>query len=89
MAATRGAAREAQTEQVVLEQMIEITDFQPGVLEGYTLDPELTKVVKRLLGYLQPVVTLMATMVPLPKRAKCRRRGVERHGLRPPAWCSW
>ena len=42
----------------------EITASQQGVLEGYTPDPELAEVVKRLPGYLQPVVTLMATMVP-------------------------
>ena len=39
MAVTRGAAKEAQTEQVVLERMTEIAASQPGVLEGYTLDP--------------------------------------------------
>ena len=64
MAATRGAAREAMAEEVV-GRMTEIMASQPDVLEGYTLEPELAEVVKRLPGYLQPVVTLMAMMVPL------------------------
>ena len=38
---------------------------QPDVLEGYTQDPELSEVVKQWTEYLQPVVTLMAMMVPL------------------------
>ena len=67
MAATRGVAREAQAEQVGLERRIEIAGSQPDVQEGYTPDPKVVEVVKRLPGYLQPVVTLMATMVPLTK----------------------
>ena len=43
---------------------------QPGVLEGYTPDPELFEVVKQLPGYLQPVVTLMAMMVPPTEESK-------------------
>ena len=75
MAVTRGAAREAMAEEVI-ERMTEIMASQPDVPEGYTPDPELAEVVKRLPGYLQPMVTLMATMV---KRAGCRIRGDERH----------
>ena len=47
---------------------------QPGVLEGYTLDPELSKVVKQFPGYLQPVVTLMATMVPPTEESKLQEK---------------
>ena len=43
---------------------------QPSVSEGYTPDPELPEVVKQFPGYLQPVVTLMATMVPMTKESK-------------------
>ena len=64
MLAIRGAAREALAKQVGLLRRTEIAASQPNVLEGYTPDPELAEVVKRLLGYLQPMVTLMATMVP-------------------------
>ena len=64
MAATRGVAREALAEQVGLLRRMEITASQPNVLEGYTPDPELAEVVKRLPRYLQPVVTLMAMLVP-------------------------
>ena len=46
--------------------------------EGYTPDPEVTEVVKRLSGYLQLVVTLMATMVPPTEESKMReKRGLE------------
>ena len=74
MVATKGAAREAQAEQVVLERMTEIATSQPGGLEGYTPDPELAEVVKRLPEYLQPVVTLMATMVPPTKESKMQEK---------------
>ena len=47
---------------------------QPGVLEGYTPNPELWEVVKKLPGYLQPMVTLMATMVPPTKESKLREK---------------
>ena len=70
MAATRDTAREALAEQVRLQRGTEIIASQPGVLEGYTPDPKLSKVVKKLLVYLQPVVTLMATMVPLTEESK-------------------
>ena len=33
-------------------------------------DPEIIEAVKRLPGYLQPVVTLMATMVPPTEESK-------------------
>ena len=65
MGATRGAAKKALAEQVGLFRNMEIMASQPGMLEGYTPDPELAEVVKQLPGYLQPVVTLMAMMVPL------------------------
>ena len=58
--------------------MMEIAASQPGVLEGYTPDPELTEVVKRLPEYLQHVVTLTATMVPPIEESKIReKRGLE------------
>ena len=50
--------------------MTELVASQPGVLEGYTLYPELAMVVKKLTGYPQPVVTLMATMVPPTEESK-------------------
>ena len=78
MAATRGEVREALAEQVGLLRRTEITASQPGVLEGYTPNPELANVVKRLHGYLQPMVTLMATMVPPTEERKLReKRGRE------------
>ena len=52
MAATRGAAREALAEKVELLRRMEIMASQPSVLEGYTLDLELSEVVKQLPGYL-------------------------------------
>ena len=70
MVATRGAAREALAKQVRLLRRTEIMGPQLGVLEGYTLDPELSKVIKQLPGYLQPVVTLMVTMVPSTEESK-------------------
>ena len=76
--ASRGAARKAQAEHMALERRIEITTSQSGVQEGYTPDPEVAEVVKKLLGYLQPVVTLMATMVPPTEESKMReKRGQE------------
>ena len=69
MAATRGAAREAMAEEAVL-RMTEIAASQPGVTEGYTPNLELAEVVKKLPGYLQPMVTLMAMMVPPDKDSK-------------------
>ena len=64
MVATRGATREALVEQVGLLRTTEIMAFQPDVLEGYTPDPELIEIIKKLTEYLQPVVTLMAMLVP-------------------------
>ena len=52
MAATRGAARDALAEQVGLFRRKEIMASQPGVLEGYTPDLELSEVVKQLPEYL-------------------------------------
>ena len=37
-------------------------------------DPEIAEVVKRLPGYLQPVVTLMAIMVPPSEESKMREK---------------
>ena len=52
--------------------------FLPGMLEGYTLDPELAEVLKQLPRYLQLVVTLMATMVPSTEESKLwEKRGRE------------
>ena len=42
--------------------------------EGYTPDLELSEVVKQLAGYLQPVVTFMATMVPPTEESKLREK---------------
>ena len=64
MADSRGAAKEAQAGHIQLERPKEIMATQPGVEEGYTPDHEIVEAVKRLPGYLQAVVTLMATMVP-------------------------
>ena len=78
MATSRGTAREAQAEQVVLERRTEIAASQLGVHEGHTLDPEVAEIIKRLPGYLQPVVTLMATMVPPTEESKLQeKRGWE------------
>ena len=52
IAVTRGAAMEALAEQVGLLRRTEIMASQPGVLEGYTPDPELSEVVKQLPRYL-------------------------------------
>ena len=46
MAVASGAAREALVEQVRLLRRTEIRASQPGMLEGYTPDLELSKVVK-------------------------------------------
>ena len=61
------------TEEAVL-RMTEIAASQPGVGEGYTPDLELMETVKRLPGYLQPMVTLMATMVPPDKESRFREK---------------
>ena len=74
MPATRGMAREALAKQVGLLRRTEIAASQPNVLEGYTPDPELAEVVKKLPGYLQPVVTLMATLVPLTEDNRLREK---------------
>ena len=63
---------------MVLKRMIEITVTQLGMQEGYTLDPKITEVIKRLLGYLQPVVTLMATMVPPTEESKLQEKWVRK-----------
>ena len=52
MAATRGAAREVVAEEVIVQRMTEIMASQPDAPEGYTPDPELAEVAKRLPGYL-------------------------------------
>ena len=78
MAAAKSVAKEAMAEEVVVQRMTEIMAFQPDAPEGYTPDPELAKVIKRLPGYLQPVVTLMVTMVPPIKESRLReKRGRE------------
>ena len=51
MAVTRGAAREAMAEDAML-RMTKIGASQPSMTEGYTPDPDLAEVVKKLLGYL-------------------------------------
>ena len=58
--------------------MTEIVATQPGMEEGYTPNHEIAEAIKRLPGYLQPVVTLMAIMVPTSKDSKMReKRGPE------------
>ena len=75
---TRGMAREAMVEEVVVQRMTENMASQPDIPERYTPDPELAEVVKRLPGYLQPVVTLMATMAPSTKESRLwEKRGLE------------
>ena len=94
MAVSRGGPREAQAEHVQLERLTEIAATQPNVEEGYTPDADIAKAVKRLAGYLQPVVTLIATMVPPSeesrmRRSKVGRSRVGRRWLRLRVWCSW
>ena len=73
MATTMGVAR-----WVGLLRRMKIAASQPDVLEGYTPDPELVEVVKKLPGYLQPMVTLMATLVPPTKESRLQeKRGHE------------
>ena len=62
-------------EEVVVQRMTEIMASQPNAPEGYTLDPELVEVVKRLCEYFQLVVTLMATMVPPTKKSRLQEKG--------------
>ena len=78
MAITRGAARKAHAERARLERLTEIAATQPGV-EDYTPDFNIAEAIKRLPRYLQPVVTLMATMVPLSEESNMWVRGAERH----------
>ena len=78
MEALRVAAREAQDGHLQLERLTKIAATQSSVDERYTPDPEIAKAVKRLAGFLQPVVTLMATMVPPFEESKMReKRGRE------------
>ena len=86
MEATRGAAREAMAEEAV-PRMTEIAASQPGVPEGYTPDPKLTEVMKRLPGYLQHVVTFMTMMVHPDEESKLRED--ERRWTKAPTWFSW
>ena len=48
---------------MLLERITEIAATQPSVAEGYALDANIAEAIKLLLAHLQPVVTLMATMV--------------------------
>ena len=57
-----------------MERFTEITATQPGVEEGYTPDADIAEAVKRLPGYLQPVVILMATMVPPFEESKIQKK---------------
>ena len=47
---------------------------QPNVLERYTPDPELVEIIKKLPGYIQLVVTLMATLVPPTEKNILRKK---------------
>ena len=47
-----------------LERLMEIGATQPNVKECYTLDADIAEAIKRVLGYLQPIVILMAIVVP-------------------------
>ena len=78
MAISKGTTREAQAEHVQLERLMEIGATQPNVKECYTLDADFVEAVKRLPGYLQPIVTLMATVVPSFEESKMlEKRGCE------------
>ena len=78
MVGSRGATREAQAGHMHLERLTEIAATQWGMEERYALDLEIIEAVKRLPGYLQPMVTLMATMVPSSEESKMReKRGWE------------
>ena len=72
-----------------LERLTKITATKSSVEEGYTPDTDIVEVVKRLPGYLQPMVTLMASMVLPSEEGKCKRRVVGRLWLRLGVWCSW
>ena len=48
---------------MLLERITEIEATQPSVAEGYAPDANIAEAVKLLPAHLQPVVTLMATMV--------------------------
>ena len=54
----------------MVQRMTEIMASQPDVPEGYIPDPELVEVVKRLPGYLQPVVTFIVMTVPSTEESK-------------------
>ena len=57
---------------------MEIAGTQLDVEGGYTPDFDIVDAIKNLLGYLQLVVTLMATMVPPFGESKMReKRGWE------------
>ena len=61
-----------------LERMTEIATTQPSVEEGYNPDAGIAEAVKRLPGYLQLIVTFMATMVPPSEESKMwEKRGWE------------
>ena len=61
-----------------LERLTEIATTQPNMEEEYTPDAEIVEAVKRLPGFLQPMVTLMATMFPPSEESKMReKRGRE------------
>ena len=61
-----------------LERFTEIATTQPRVVEGYTPDANIAEAIKLLPGHLQPVVTLMATLVPSSKESKMQeKRGWE------------
>ena len=78
MAISRGAAREAQAGHMQLERLNKITATKPDVEEGYTLDPKIAETIKRLPGYLQPMVILIVTMVPPSEESNMReKRGRE------------
>ena len=78
MANSRGVARGAQAGHIQLERLTEIAATQPRVEEGYTTDPKIAKAIKKLPGNLQPIVTLMATMVPPSEESKMQeKRGRE------------
>ena len=59
---------------MALERRTKIATSQPGVQEGYTPDPKVVEVVKKLSRYLQPVVTLMATMGPMTEDSKMHEK---------------
>ena len=78
MVASKAVAREAQGKYIPLKRFTKVTVTQPALVEGYMLDTNIADAVKLLPTHLQPVVTLMATMVPpFEENRMWEKRGME------------